>query len=281
MPELPEVETIARHLKAQLVGQYIGQVEVRWPRCIATPTATQFAHEFVGREILDVGRRGKFVIVSLSESKFLLVHLRMTGRLILEDASHPGTSEEITLDPHTHVIFYFVSGKALCFRDTRKFGRLYLVNEPAEIVGDLGPEPLSDDLTPQALYELLRGHRKRLKPLLADQRLLAGLGNIYIDEALWEARIHPLRHAHTLSVEEAARLHTAIRTVLSRAIKNLGTTLRDYRTPLGELGEHQEALAVYGRQGEPCPRCGEPIRREVVGGRGTWYCPSCQRRNES
>jgi len=277
MPELPEVETIVRLLRAQLVGQRVSSVEVRWPRCIAIPGASEFERELIEREVLDVGRRGKFVIISLSGGRFLLVHLRMTGRLLVEDAGCAAASGEAAPDPHIHVVFRFVSGRALRFHDTRKFGRLYLLSEPAEIVGDLGPEPLSADFTPQTLHDLLRGHRKRLKPLLADQRLLAGLGNIYIDEALWEARIHPLRHAHTLSAEETARLHAAIRKVLARAIENLGTTLRDYRTPLGESGENQEALAVYGRQGKPCPRCGEVVRRELVGGRGTWYCPSCQR----
>lgn len=279
MPELPEVETIVRHLRSQLVGQRIGEVEVRWPGCIATPTVAEFKRELVGREVLDVRRRGKFVIVALSGCRFLLVHLRMTGRLTIEDAGHSGIDD--APDLHTHAIFHFVSGKALHFRDTRKFGRLYLVEDPSEVVGDLGPEPLADEFTPHALHRLLRGHHKRLKPLLADQRLLAGLGNIYIDEALWEARLHPLRHAHTLSAEEAARLHGAIRKVLNQAIENLGTTLRDYRTPVGESGENQETLAVYGRQGKPCPRCGELIQREVVGGRGTWYCPLCQRQDES
>ncbi len=269
MPELPEVETIVRMLRTQLVGQRV----VSWPRCVATSVAAEFERELAGREILDVRRRGKFVVIPLSGDKFCLVHLRMTGRLIIQDST---LTEACISDPHVHALFHFASGRILCFRDTRKFGRLYLVDDPAEVVGDLGPEPLAEDFTSQHLYELLRSHRKRLKPLLADQRLLAGLGNIYIDEALWEAKIHPLRLGHTLSMEETERLHAAIRGVLSRAIENLGTTLRDYRTPLGVAGGNQETLVVYGRQGQPCPRCGTPIRREVIGGRGTWYCPSCQ-----
>jgi len=278
MPELPEVETIVRLLRGQLAGQCLSRVEVRWPRCIACPSVAEFGRELLGREVLDVGRRGKFVILSLSGHKSLLVHLRMTGRLIVEDVGHLAANGGVAPDPYTHVSFRFTSGKALRFRDTRKFGRLYLVSEAAEIVGGLGPEPLSPGFTPQVLQDLLSRHRRRLKPLLMDQRMLAGLGNIYVDEALWEARIHPLRHAHTLSPEEVVRLHTAIRNVLARAIRNQGTTLRDYRTPLDEAGENQEALAVYGRQGKPCLRCGELILREAVGGRGTWYCPSCQRR---
>lgn len=277
MPELPEVETIARLLREQLVGQFMSYVEVRWPRCVAYPSVAEFERELLGREVQDVGRRGKFVILSLSGHKSLLVHLRMTGRLIVEDMGCSAAIGEAAPDSHTHILFRFSSGKVLRFRDTRKFGRLHLVNEPAEIVGDLGPEPLSPGFTPQVLHDLLRSHRRRLKSLLIDQRVLAGLGNIYVDEALWEARIHPLRRAQTLSPEEVERLHIAIRSVLACAIGNQGTTLRDYRTPLDEAGENQEALAVYGRQGKPCRRCGELILREVVGGRGTWYCPSCQR----
>lgn len=276
MPELPEVETIARHLRVQLVGQRLEGVEVRWPRCIATPAVAEFERELTGREVSDVGRRGKFVVVSLSGGRFLLVHLRMTGRLIVEGEEVHGANSGMGPDPHVHATFRFASGRVLHFRDPRKFGRLYLVEDPAQVLGGLGPEPLADDFTPQDLYDLLRNRRGRLKPLLADQRLLAGLGNIYIDEALWEAGLSPFCRAHTLRVGEVARLHAAIRKVLSRAIENLGTTLRDYRTPLGELGGYQEVLVVYGRQGEPCPRCGTLIRREVLGGRGTWYCPSCQ-----
>jgi formamidopyrimidine-DNA glycosylase len=274
MPELPEVETVVSLLCQCLVGERVAGVEVRWAGSIATPIAPEFARELLGREVLDVGRRGKFVVISLSGAKTLLVHLRMTGQLLVDSPCPPG--ERALPDAYTRVVVRLESGRALTFRDTRKFGRLYLVDDPQAVVGHLGPEPLAEGFTARQLLDLLHARPKRLKPLLTDQRTLAGLGNIYVDEALWEAGLHPLRKAHTLSAEEAGRLHEAIRKVLEGAIANMGTTLRDYRTPRDEPGTNQGALRVYGRRGEPCPRCGGTIQRQVVGGRGTYVCPACQ-----
>lgn len=271
MPELPEVEVIARGLHEQLAGQRIVEVAVRWPRTIARPPADVFAAQLVGRTVQRVWRRGKFLVLDLTPSKHLVVHLRMTGQFLV--CRGAGSLEA---DAHTHVSITFASGCLLHFRDVRKFGRFALVDDPAEVLGALGPEPLSDGFTPESLAAILHGRRRQIKPALLDQTVVAGLGNIYVDEALWEARIHPLRPAHTLTVDELVRLHRAIRLVLAQAIANRGTTFRDYRDAQNRPGGNQRALAVYGRKGAPCPRCGAPIVRTVVGQRGTHFCPVCQ-----
>lgn len=273
MPELPEVETVARVLHAQLVGKRFVGAEIFWPGAVATPAAHEFGAQIAGRRIEQVTRRGKFVVMSLQPRSYMLVHLRMTGCLLVCDVQ---MNPQCTLDPYTRAILHLDSGQWLRFRDTRKFGRLYLVDDVAQVAGHLGPEPLSTEFTVEALWTILQDHRRRIKPLLSDQRLIAGLGNIYIDEALWEAGIHPLRLAHTLTREEAERLWEAIRHVLNSAIANMGTTLRNYRTPDDQPGENEEALRVYGRKGRACPRCGHPIERLVVGQRGTSICPYCQ-----
>ena len=271
MPELPEVEVIVRGLRGPLAWETVSDVRVRWPRSIACPSVAEFRERLVGRQVSEVARRGKFVVFTLS-SGALLVHLGMTGQLLLTEASDAAMDQ----DKHVQVIVSFESGRTLYFRDLRKFGRLHLVNDAEQVCGCLGPEPLSAAFTPEALEALLSSRRRQLKPLLLDQHVLAGLGNIYADEALWHAGLHPLRRSHTLASAEIECLHAAIRRVLSRAIANKGTTLRDYRDPQGKPGENQMALAAYGQQGEPCPRCGAPIVRCVVGSRGTHYCPVCQ-----
>lgn len=270
MPELPEVETIARSLRGQIMGRVVARVHVRWPGAVATPPPDDFIAAIQGRCIASVGRRGKFLVLALAPQGRLLVHLRMTGRLLWEA---PG-GEAFLPDKHTHVSIYFQDGGALHYRDPRKFGRLYWAQEADEVVGGLGPEPL--DMSQETFTALLRARRRQIKPLLLDQHALAGLGNIYVDESLWRAGVHPLRRADTLAADEATRLYEAIRAVLAEAIANHGTTLRDYRTPGGDEGENQWALAVYGRAEEPCRRCGQPIQRIVVGSRGTHLCPHCQ-----
>jgi formamidopyrimidine-DNA glycosylase len=273
MPELPEVETIARGLRERLPqAQRIVSVCVTWPRTVATPTVAEFVRGVVGQRVRGVGRRGKFLLLSLDGAE-LVMHLRMSGRILCQcEAS--GTPPPWL--PYVRLHLTFASGLELFFVDMRKFGRVYLVRDAEEIVGDLGPEPLAPGLDVEALKQCLCTRRRQLKPLLLDQRVLAGLGNIYVDEALWAAELHPLRRSDTLSDEEVARLHAAIRQVLRDAVRNRGTTLRDYRNVADESGENQAALAVYGRAGQPCPRCGAAIRRQVVGGRGTHLCPVCQ-----
>jgi formamidopyrimidine-DNA glycosylase len=246
---------------------------VRWARTVAIPPPDLFARQIQGRCILDVRRRGKWLLFALDGEQWLLTHLRMSGRLVVEAAEAPE-------DPHARVILHLDDGRRLRFSDPRKFGRMALVDDLEVILGDLGPDPLDPALTPQRLWEMLQTRRVRLKILLMDQRFLAGLGNIYADEALWEAGLHPLRCSDTLNEEEAERLHRAIRRVLEAAIARQGTTLPDqrYLLPDGRPGEFARHLSAYGREGQPCPRCGAPIARIRLGGRGTHFCPLCQLR---
>jgi len=277
MPELPEVETIVRDLRDVLVGETVQAVEIHWPRIVATPTAEGLSERLVGRTVRAVARRGKFLVLRLDEGA-LIVHLRMTGQIVWGPPGRSSDSPEAPgcVDPHVHVVLRMRSGATLCYRDVRKFGRFYLVEDPESVLGGLGLEPLDESLTPEGLHVLLVGRRRRLKDLLLDQTFLAGLGNIYVDEALWEARLSPRRVASTLTVEESARLYGALRAVLVRAIAARGTTFSDYRDALDRPGGNRPNLAVYGRRGEPCPRCGAAVERAVVAGRGTHYCPCCQ-----
>ncbi len=271
MPELPEVETVARGLRASLVGRTIIEVEVRWARSVVLPNPTAFSRRLTGQMATGVGRRGKWVMISLSSGDTLLVHLRMTGQLVLEPRGCPD-------DRHVRVLFFLDDGRCLRFSDARKFGRLWLVDDPAEVLGKLGPEPLGADFTAARLREMLARRRGRIKPLLLDQHFLAGLGNIYTDEALWQACIHPLRRADTLTSVEVRRLHRAIHSVLRAAIARGGTTLSDgtFQQADGRSGEFASRLAVYGRAGKSCPRCGMAIERIRVSQRGTHFCPHCQ-----
>ncbi len=274
MPELPEVETIARDLRAAgLVGRVLACARVYWPRSVAEPEVEEFCRRLAGRRIAGVGRRGKFLVFALGGGGELLLHLRMSGRLEL---CRPGAARR----PHEHVVLRFEDGGELRFHDTRKFGRLYLTEDAGRILGRIGPEPLEASFTAAWLIRALRPRRRRIKPLLLDQGFLAGLGNIYTDEALWEAGIHPGRRADTLSAAEAARLHRAIRRVLRRGLDNLGTSLgtgkANYYSVGGRRGRNADALRVFRRTGEPCPRCRTPIARILLGGRGTHFCPTCQ-----
>jgi formamidopyrimidine-DNA glycosylase len=270
MPELPEVETIKRDLWPRLVGRSITGVTVGWEGCVDRPSVRSFRNQVVGRRIEDVGRRGKFLVLSLSGDRTLLVHLRMTGSLRIKDPADPW-------ETHARLAFRLDDGQELRFVNVRKFGRIYLVRDPAEVLGDLGPEPLADDFNVDAFRALFENRRGMIKPLLLDQRFIAGLGNIYVDEALFRARIHPRRAAGSLTSEELGGLYYAIREVLREAIADQGTSRSDYVRPDCTKGTHQERLWVSGRAGEPCPRCGTEIERLVVGGRGTYVCPRCQR----
>jgi formamidopyrimidine-DNA glycosylase len=218
---------------------------------------------------LSIGRRGKFLVFSLSEDETLIIHLRMTGHLSVVSA---GTS----VDAHTHTIFTLDDGRELRFRNTRKFGRVYLVHDPQEVLGKLGPEPLEDDFTVEALRRRLAGKTRQLKPLLLDQTFIAGVGNIYADEALYHAGLHPLRRANTLSGDEIAALHAAIQRVLRMGIEREGASIDRYAKPDGTRGSMQDAVAVFQRTGATCYRCGTPIERIIVGGRSTHFCPVCQ-----
>ncbi len=271
MPELPEVQTIADELRPQLVGRVFTDMKASWPSTLATAPLDQFRARLVGQRILKIGRRGKYLLISLSDRDTLLVHLMMSGRLSVVPLSEP-------CDRHTHTRFQLDDGCELRLRDVRKLGRVYLVGDAEQITGHLGPEPLDDGMTLEHFQQLIGRRRGRLKPLLLNQRFLAGMGNIYADEVLFTAGLHPLRMADSLDCREVDRLYRAIQDVLTHALANRGTTLSDatYRRPDGRIGTHQNQLGVYGRTGLPCRVCGTAVRRIVVGGRGTHLCPHCQ-----
>lgn len=292
MPELPEVETVARDLQRWVAGATIADAEVRWERTIRHPQpAERFVAEVRGAAIRRVGRRAKSVLLHLDDGRVMTVALRMTGALIV---APPGTAD----DPYARVIFSLADGRELRYRDVRKFGRIGLwergglvrrpgakrkIREGREPyrVGDVfarhGPEPLARSFSADRFAARLRGRSARLKTLLLDQSFIAGVGNIYADEALWRARLHPLRAADTLSEVEVRRLHRAVRAVLRQGIVNRGASFADYVGADGEPGANAEELAVYRRTGEPCLRCGRAIERIVVGQRSTHFCPRCQR----
>ncbi len=271
MPELPEVETIVRKLAPVLIGQTIAHVEVLWPRTVDRPAPEAFCAALTGTNVRDVGRRGKFIRITLSGTQTLLVHLRMSGKFAIY-RNGPGD------DNHARLRLQLAEGTWVVYLDPRKFGRFYLVDDPREVTGALGPEPLEADFTPEWLASQLAHHRGEIKPLLLNQHFIAGLGNIYVNEALWQAGIHPQRSAAALTVPEVQRLHAAIVAVLCAGIENGGTSLEDrqYVYPDGGTGRHQESLGVYDRAGEQCPRCGYMLERIVQGQRGTYFCPVCQ-----
>jgi formamidopyrimidine-DNA glycosylase len=270
MPELPEVETVVRELRPHLLGRVILDAHVDWARIIAQPAEDipRFRAGVSAHTIVGLTRRGKYVILGLHDARYVLFHLRMSGRLLLSALGQP---------QHLRIAFDLSDGGRLFFYCQRKFGRVWLVDDPDVVLGDLGPEPLSAAFTSDALRVLLRDRRAMLKPLLLNQRFVAGLGNIYVDESLFRAGLHPRRAANTLTAEEIVRLHDAIQSVLRQAIDHHGTTFDGmFVRPQGEAGRQQEGLSVYGQAGSPCPRCGTTVERSIVGGRGTHYCPQCQ-----
>ncbi|MGQ9683698.1 MAG: bifunctional DNA-formamidopyrimidine glycosylase/DNA-(apurinic or apyrimidinic site) lyase [Anaerolineae bacterium] len=268
MPELPEVETVVRGLRATLVGLTIKGVTVNWARSIALPSPDVFAASLPGERVLQVERRGKYVVMHLDHGK-LLIHLRMTGRLQVV------TPEEPLESRHLRVLIH-LDGKLLLFYDARKFGRMYLLQETDQLLGRLGPEPLTSEFVPVRLAERLRGKRA-IKSALLDQRVIAGLGNIYADEALFVAGVSPERPAGSLTHKEISALCAAIRAELQRGIAHGGTTLSDYRDAAGSEGRHRQHLRVYGRRGQPCPACGCDIACRRIAGRSSYHCPECQR----
>jgi len=284
MPELPEVETIARQLQGLVVGRTVAGFSSLWHRVTEPHSARNFETRLIGRRITGVGRRGKFVVLELDGGEALIVSLRMTGQLLFREA---GSAE----DRFTRAFLTFADGTLLRFADTRKFGRMQIV-ETSELVdgarerrtvgkplhSSLGIEPLARRFTVRWLAAMLkRRGRAAIKPLLLDQREIAGVGNIYDIEALWRAKIHPLRIAGSLTPAEVRRLREAIRWVLRKGIRLGGASRRDYVDARGNSGRMQREFQVYDRAGEPCPRCGRAIVRSVVGGRGTFHCPRCQR----
>ncbi len=272
MPELPEVEIVRRDLESHVLGHRVASVEVLWERSIATPAAPEFVRRLTGRAITGVDRRGKFLLLRLDSGETLAVHLRMTGRLLVRPAG-------AAPDPHLRVRIVLEDGAELRFADQRKFGRLYLLDPSGleALLSRLGPEPLNAQAGREQFLALLRQRRGALKPLLLDQATIAGLGNIYANEALFRAGLHPLRRAESLSEQERLRLYEAVRETLQAAIEHGGTSIATFLSALGTYGRNQEYLLVHQRAGTPCPRCGTPIERIVVAGRGTFLCPRCQR----
>lgn len=270
MPELPEVETIARFLrqgvedKPGILGKKIATAQVLWARTVAEPEAGEFQARITGQEILQINRRGKFLLLTLTRD-ILLVHLRMSGDLFVEQ-------KDLDLAPHHRVILELEDGWRVAFNDARKFGRMWLVADPQSVLGNLGPEPFDRSLEDDGFYNRLKDSRRQLKPLLLDQHFIAGLGNIYTDEALHLARLHPLTISSTITLEQSQKLLECIRRVLKEGIERHGTSIDwVYRG-----GDYQRYLRVYQRTGQPCPVCGAPVQRFVVGQRSTHYCPSCQ-----
>ena len=269
MPELHEVESYVRALRAPLIGRTITAVRVYWPRTVAQPSMREFTRRLPGLRVRAIGRRAKYLIFELgargsrSPAEYLLIHLKMSGQL--DVTSHPKP-----IDRHDRVIFDLSGGRRLHFNDVRKFGRMYLVPDPEVVTGRLGPEPLSDEFTLDAFKRRLGKRKGRLKSLLLDQTFVAGIGNIYADEALWLARLHPLQRADSLSDAETRALYRAIRAALRDGIRRNGASFdRVYRS-----GNYE--FRAYGRADRPCRRCKQPIRRTVVGQRGTYFCATCQ-----
>jgi formamidopyrimidine-DNA glycosylase len=273
VPELPEVETVRALLEPVLVGRRFERVEILDPRVTRPAEPQEVAAELEGETVAAVERRGKYLVVRFDSGRVLLIHLRMTGTLRHE---RDGAPEH---DPHLRVVVSLDDGSDVIYRDVRRFGT-WLLLEPGEeteyLAQRLGEEPLTRAFTPASLAARFNRRRAPVKAALLDQRAAAGMGNIYADEALWRARIHPLRAAGDLDQDELKRLHRAVRDALRAGIARQGATLRDYRTPDGAEGTMQTALKVYGREGEPCYRCGAQIGKTRAAGRGTWYCPSCQ-----
>jgi formamidopyrimidine-DNA glycosylase len=281
VPELPEVETVARDLRPRLVGATIVGARTNWARTLRSQDPVAFADGVAGRSVLGVGRRGKQLVVELSGDAALTIHLKMTGQLFV-------VPTEVPEDPYVRLVLELAGGRELRFRDIRKFGKIGLFGRDP-VTGDLveevggaavfagvGPEPLDDAFTLRDFRRRLRRRKGRLKPLMTDQSFLAGVGNIYADEALWRARLHPLRSASSLRPPDERRLFEAIRAVLREAVERRGSSIDDYTAPDGD-GSMQERLDVYQRTGEPCSRCGRPVRRVVTGARSTHFCSWCQR----
>jgi formamidopyrimidine-DNA glycosylase len=278
MPELPEVETMVRAFRERLVGRTIAAFEARWARQVS-PDPTTLARGLAGRTITSLGRRAKHALLGLDDGACLLVHFGMSGRL--EWSEGPAVEPDLPAEaqaqaepPHARAVWHLEGGARLFFCDARKFGRLALTRDLEQALAHLGPEPLEPGFTPAVLQAALGAHARALKPLLLDQAVVAGLGNIYTDEALFRARLHPLTRSDRLTRADFTRLHAAIRHVLEQGILHQGTTF-DW---VYEGGRMQEHLAVYGREGLPCPACGTPVTRLVVGQRGTHVCSACQRR---
>lgn len=271
MPELPEVETIRNELSPHVTGHVIKGIELFWERAVSYPSAAEFKQKIAGQKILKLGRRGKYLIFQLASGQSLIVHLRMTGSLLVKPANEAP-------DKYVRSIIRLDNGQALQMRDPRKMGRLWLVDDITRVVGALGPEPLEPGFTLDVFEALLKRHGAPVKAVLIDQNIIAGVGNMYADEALYRARVHPLRLADQLSHAEMEKLFTAIREILLAAIENKGASVENYYRPDGKLGTaHYHFQVAHRLGGKECPVCGGPVERIEVRNRGTYFCPKCQK----
>lgn len=274
MPELPEVETYVRELAPELTGRTVTAARVSWTRTIAEPMAEEFPARIAGLRFNSFNRRGKYMLMGMHDGSTLIVHLRMTGKLlILPHGSEP--------NKHTHVVMELDDGRVLHYNDPRKFGRIWLVPDHATVLAKLGPEPLSDEFRADDFAASLARRTATIKALLLDQSIVAGVGNIYADESLFRAGVHPTRPGGTLTLDEIARLRAAIREVLQKGIERRGSSLGDsvlqnYLRPGGMPGDFQNEFFVFRRTGEPCLHCGTPIERIVIAQRSTHFCRHCQ-----
>ena len=273
MPEMPEVEIIRRYLDTQVAGKTIMNLDIRLPRMIKWPDVEGFRALVTGRTIKAMNRRGKYLLMELDNDSKVVFHLRMTGRLVYEPTGE-------TSDHHARVIFHLQDGASLVYGDTRTLGTIHGL-KPQELgmlkgLAEMGPEPLSAEFTAEYLYKTAKQRKVAIKSFLLNQKYIGGIGNIYADEALFLARIHPLRPANSLTQAECSRLWESVNKVIAAGIADGGTTFRDYQNGEGGKGSHQEHLYVYGRKGEQCRNCGAVIERITVGGHGTHFCPNCQ-----
>lgn len=272
MPELPEVETVVQAIRPDLVGHIIQSAWMDWPNCLQTPDPATFLARIQHQQIRAVTRRAKYIVIQLAHD-WLLIHLKMSGRLyVIAD------NQQVRDDTWVHFRFQLENGHQLRFSDARKFGRVYLTSDLDSIVGGLGPEPLEESFTATVFAKAFARHKGTIKPLLLNQTFVAGVGNIYADEALHYAHIAPLRRAESLQPPEIERLHEGIRHVLAKGIQRQGATIGWYRQPNGNQGTMQDHFLAYDREGQICLTCGQgPIIKIVVGQRGTHYCPHCQK----
>ena len=272
MPELPEVETIVNDLRPRVEGRRFSGVWLNWPRMVLEPSAGEFCERLPGQTIRAIERRGKYLVFRLASGESLVLHLRMTGSLLLGDANYVAAASVL----YVTAVFSLDDGTRLVFCDRRKLGTAALIADERRLESKLGPEPLEPGFTARALGERVRKRKAPVKAVLCDQKFVAGIGNMYADEALFLAGIHPTRAANSLTEGETRRLHRAIRRVLRKAIANAGATVSDYRRPGGEKGNQQYEFYVAHRGGQTCKVCATPIERIPIRNRGTYFCPECQ-----
>ncbi len=269
MPELPEVESIRRELVSCILDSHFSQVKLLWERAVIGITPDGFCHQLEGKRICHIGRRGKYLLFSLSDKKTFILHLGMSGYVELLPSSSP-------TGHYTVAVFYLDGERKLQFCDRRRLGKLWLTTNRDDVIGKLGIEPFDPRFTPEVLAHLVQ-RRMPIKAFLLDQHAIAGIGNMYADEILFSSRIHPLKRVSSLTSEEVSKVYDSIQRVLAEALGERGASVSTYRLPCGSLGRAQFHFRVAHRGGQPCPRCGSEIQRLLIQGRGTYFCPYCQK----